>query len=58
MDTLQILQQIFQANLGNRLTAQLCNGMLQEIASLIPIIKPVDYPPEAVKLEEYGRYYW
>lgn len=52
MDTLQILQQIFQANLGNRLTAQLCNGMLQEIASLIPIIKPVDYPPEAVKLEE------
>lgn len=45
MDTIQLLQQIFQANLGNKLTVQLCNGMLQEIASLIPVIKQVDAPP-------------
>lgn len=52
MDTLQILQQIFQANLGNRLTAQLCNGMLQEIASLIPVIREVQEPSAEAKQEE------
>ncbi len=51
MNTLQILQQIFQNNLGNRLTVQLCNGMLQEIASLIPIIQEVDAPPAEMKEE-------
>lgn len=47
MDTIQILRQIFQRNLDNRLTVELCNGMLQEIASLIPVIREVDAPPQA-----------
>lgn len=51
MDTIQILRQIFQRNLDNRLSVELCNGMLQEIASLIPVIKEVEAPPQA-QLEE------
>lgn len=51
MDTIQILRQIFQRNLDNRLTVELCNGMLQEIASLIPVIKEVEAPPQAQQEE-------
>lgn len=46
MDNLKALQQLFQNNLGNRLTVELCNGMLQEIVKLIPIIQEVPEPPK------------
>ena len=39
MDTFKDLQQIFQNNLGNRLTVELANGMLDAVLKLIPVIQ-------------------
>lgn len=39
MDTFKDLQQIFQSNLGNRLTVELANGMLDAVLKLIPVIQ-------------------
>lgn len=40
------LEQMFINNLGNKITVELANGMLQTIRQLIPIIKEVDSIPD------------
>lgn len=42
MNNLEEIQQIFVNNLGNKITVELANGMLQEIIKLIPQVKLVD----------------
>lgn len=46
MDTFKDLQQIFQSNLGNRLTVELANGMLDAVLKLIPVIQEHTEPPK------------
>lgn len=46
MDTFKDLQQIFQNNLGNRLTVELANGMLDAVLKLIPVIQEHTEPPK------------
>lgn len=36
MNELQKIAGIFQSNLGNRITVELANGMIQEIAKILP----------------------
>jgi hypothetical protein len=36
MNELQKIANIFQSNLGNRITVELANGMIQEIAKILP----------------------
>lgn len=40
------LEQMFINNLGNKITVELANGMLQTIRQLIPIIKEVPSIPD------------
>jgi hypothetical protein len=42
MDELQKIAGIFQSNLGNRITVELANGMIQEIAKILPQITGPD----------------
>lgn len=46
MDTFKDLQQIFQNNLGNRITVELANGMLDAVLKLIPVIQEHTEPPK------------
>lgn len=46
MDTFKELQQIFQNNLGNRITVELANGMLDAVLKLIPVIQEHTEPPK------------
>lgn len=36
MNEVQKIANIFQSNLGNRITVELANGMIQEIAKILP----------------------
>jgi hypothetical protein len=46
MDNIKALEQMFINNLGNTITVELANGMIQTIRQLIPIIKEVTELPK------------
>ncbi len=46
MDNLKELEQMFINNLGNKITVELANGMIQTIRQLIPIVQEIANKPE------------